>query len=92
VFLRRKATNTLSKSASDEEERKQKDEDDFFSNKFENLKNGSNEFKHMFKSLPENVRNAILVAQQRKKHSDFYYKLSQVNDKIQVFTNIFYNR
>lgn len=39
-------------------------------------------FQQTFKGLPENVRKAILVAQYKKKHSDFYYKLSEVNDKI----------
>ena len=33
-----------------------------------------------------------MVAQQKKKHSDFYYKLSQVNDKIDAFTKLFYNK
>lgn len=42
--------------------------------------------------LPENVRQAIMIAQMKKKHSDFFYKLSHVNDKIQVFTSIFYNQ
>jgi hypothetical protein len=43
-------------------------------------------------SLPENVRNAIDVAQMKKKHSDFYYQLRLLNDKIHVFTSIFYNK
>jgi hypothetical protein len=42
--------------------------------------------------LPPNVRNAIDVAQMKKKHSDFYYKLRLLNDKIHVFTNIFYSK
>ena len=33
-------------------------------------------------SLPENVRKAIDVAKLRNKHTDFYYKLSLLNDKI----------
>lgn len=42
--------------------------------------------------MPENVRNAIDVAYMKKKHSDFYYRLKKLNDKIHVFTNIFYNK
>ena len=42
-------------------------------------------------ALPENVRNAIDVAQMKKKHSNFYYRLRLLNDKIAVFTSIFYN-
>ena len=32
------------------------------------------------------------MAQLKKKHSDFYYRLRVLNDKIHVFTNIFYNK
>ena len=28
----------------------------------------------------------------KRKHSDFYYRLKILNDKINVFTAIFYNR
>ena len=28
----------------------------------------------------------------KKKHSDFYYKLRLLNDKIHIFTTIFYNK
>jgi hypothetical protein len=43
-------------------------------------------------SLPENVRNAIDIAKMRSKHSEFFYKLQTLNDKIYVFRRIFYNR
>jgi hypothetical protein len=32
--------------------------------------------------LPENVINAIMIAQNKKQHSDFWYKLSGLNDRI----------
>lgn len=41
--------------------------------------------------LPENVRMAIMLAEAKKKHSTFWYKLCSLNDKIRVFTSIFYN-
>ena len=43
-------------------------------------------------ALPENVRNAIDVAKMKKKHSDFYYKLRLLNDKIHIYTSIFYSK
>ena len=43
-------------------------------------------------ALPANVRNAIDMAQMKKKHSDFYYRLRVLTDKIHVFTSIFYNK
>jgi hypothetical protein len=45
-----------------------------------------------FYALPENVQNAINNAKLKKKHTDFYYRLRLLNDKIHVFTKIFYNR
>lgn len=42
--------------------------------------------------LPENVRNAIDVAKMKAKHSEFYYRLQTLNDKIFVFRNIYYNK
>jgi len=35
--------------------------------------------------LPENVRNAIDVAKMKAKHSEFYYRLQKLSDKILVF-------
>ena len=43
-------------------------------------------------NLPENVRNAIDVAKSKSRHSEFYYKLQNLNDKIYVFRSIFYNK
>ena len=43
-------------------------------------------------ALPENVRAAIDVAKTKKKHSDFYYKLRLLNEKIHVFTDVFYGK
>jgi len=43
-------------------------------------------------ALPENVRNAIDVAKMKKKHSDFYYRLRLLNDKIHIYTSIFYSK
>ena len=43
-------------------------------------------------ALPENVRKAIDMAKMKKKHSDFYYRLRLLNDKIHIFTDIFYSK
>ena len=43
-------------------------------------------------SLPENVRNAIDIGKRNKKHSDFYYKLSDLTQKIQVYKKVFYSK
>lgn len=43
-------------------------------------------------NLPENVRNAIDLAKMKQKHSEFYYKLQTLNDKIYVFRTHFYTR
>jgi len=42
--------------------------------------------------LPENVRHAIDVAKMKSKHSEFWYKLETLNDKIYIFRSIFYSR
>ena len=42
--------------------------------------------------LPENVRNAVDGAKMKRKHSDFYYRLNILNDKLHVYTSMFYNR
>lgn len=41
-------------------------------------------------ALPENVRNAIDLSKKKSKHSDFYYKMASLNDKIAVYKKIFY--
>jgi hypothetical protein len=42
--------------------------------------------------LPENVRNAIDLANMKSKHSSFYHRLETLNDKIFVFRDVFYGR
>jgi len=42
--------------------------------------------------LPENVRHAIDVAKMKSKHSEFWYKLQTLNDKIFIFRSIFYTK
>ena len=42
--------------------------------------------------LPENVRKAIDIAKLKRKNSEFYYKLKLLNDKIHIFTSIFYSK
>jgi len=45
-----------------------------------------------FFDLPENVRQAVTNAKMSQKHSDFYYKLKDLNSKIGTYKNVFYNR
>jgi hypothetical protein len=42
--------------------------------------------------LPENVRHAVDVAKMKSKHSEFWYKLEILNDKIFIFRSMFYSR
>ena len=42
-------------------------------------------------ALPENVRSAIDIAKMKSKHSEFYYRLQTLNDKIFVFRHTYYN-
>ena len=42
-------------------------------------------------ALPENVRHAIDLSKKKSKHSDFYNKMSDVMEKIQVYKMIFYS-
>ena len=42
--------------------------------------------------LPENVRHAIDVAKLKSKHSEFWYRLQTLNDKIFVFRSVFYTK
>ena len=32
------------------------------------------------------------MAKMKRKHSDFYYRLNLVNDKLHVYTSLFYNK
>lgn len=43
-------------------------------------------------ALPDNVKQAIDKAQSKAAHSDFYYRLQTLNDKIYVFRNVFYTK
>lgn len=66
----------------------------------DNNKNGKqskSKYDHSYKNkaywnLPENVRNAIDLAKMKQKHSEFYYKLQTLNDKIYVFRTHFYTK
>mmetsp|Transcript_39262 Transcript_39262/g.59922 ORF Transcript_39262/g.59922 Transcript_39262/m.59922 type:complete len:194 (+) Transcript_39262:352-933(+) len=58
----------------------------------ENKKKDETYKNQAYWTLPENVRKAIDVAKQKSQHSDFYYRLQNLNDKIFVFRTIFYNR
>ena len=42
--------------------------------------------------LPEHVRNAIDTANIKSRHSQFYNRLQNLNDKIYVFRDVFYTR
>jgi len=43
-------------------------------------------------ALPPNVRNAIDIAKQKSTHSEFFYRLQNLNDKIFVYRGVFYGR
>ena len=43
-------------------------------------------------TLPENVRNAIDKAKSKKTNSDFYYRLKEMNEKLHIFTQVFYKK
>lgn len=43
-------------------------------------------------ALPKNVRTAIDNAKQKSQHSEFFYKLQDLNDKIIIYRSIFYNK
>ena len=42
--------------------------------------------------LPENVRNAIDIAKTKSKHSEFWYKLQTLNDKIYIYRSVYYSK
>ena len=67
------------------------DEESDVSSERGDVAEGSWKDRHYW-ALPENVRAAIDVANTKKKHSDFYYKLRLLNEKIHVFTDVFYNK
>lgn len=45
-----------------------------------------------YHSLPANVRHAIDVGKQKAKHSEFYYRLKGLNEKIFTYKQIFYDK
>ena len=45
-----------------------------------------------YMTLPVNVRKAIENGKLKAKHSDFYYKLSDLNTKIDLYKKLFCNR
>lgn len=45
-----------------------------------------------FYNLPRNVRDAIENGKQKAKHSDFYYRLKNLNEKISIYKKIFYGK
>lgn len=49
-------------------------------------------YKKTLANLPKNVQDAILLAHNKKKHSDFFYRLRDVNNKVQIFTHLFYGK
>ena len=40
--------------------------------------------------LPENVRAAIDTAKLKEKHTDFWYRLETLNDRIHTYRQLFY--
>ena len=45
-----------------------------------------------YNSLPANVRHAIDVGKQKAKHSEFYYRLKGLNERIYTYKGIFYDK
>ena len=45
-----------------------------------------------YNSLPANVRHAIDVGKQKAKHSEFYYRLKGLNERIYTYNGIFYDK
>lgn len=42
--------------------------------------------------LPENVQNAVIIGKSKSKHSEFYNRLKDLNEKIGTYKSIFYGR
>ena len=58
-----------------------------------NSKDEDIQFKNKeYYNLPENVRNAIDMAKLKNNKSEFYYKLSNLNEKILLFRSIYYSK
>jgi len=45
-----------------------------------------------FIQLPENVQIAIIKGKSKSKHSEFYNRLKDLNEKIGTYKSIFYDR
>lgn len=45
-----------------------------------------------FHLLPKNVQQAIKTSKMKAKHSEFYYKLKNLKDRIVVFQDMFYDK
>ena len=45
-----------------------------------------------FNNLPDAVKIAVENSKQKAKHSDFYYKLSDLNNRIGLYKKLFYNK
>ena len=76
----------------EDEESKSNDEDDE-DNSQKQMKIIDESYKtKAYWQLPENVRNAIDVAKMKAKHSEFYYRLQRLSNKILVFRSVFYSR
>lgn len=48
--------------------------------------------EHRFHQLPVNVQNAIIIGKSKSKHSEFYNRLKDLNEKIGTYKSIFYGR
>ena len=48
--------------------------------------------KDSFRELPENVQQVVVKSLERAKHSDFYFKLRGLTDKINLYTEMFYDK
>jgi len=77
----------LTPEKSEESEKKPSTPSNSSSEEGENLDGYKNK---AYWALPENVRNAIDLSKKKSKHSDFYYKMASLNDKIAVYKKIFY--
>ena len=45
-----------------------------------------------YEHLPPHVKKAMFQAKLNSKHSEFYYKLKDLNSKIGLYKNLFYNK
>lgn len=49
-------------------------------------------YNESYLALPENVRAAIDLSREKSKHSEFYYKLRGLNDRIKIYKSNFYDK